>query len=933
VNSWARGWLGKGQEETVDDAPSGTFARALLVADDLTQDVAAGNGIRLLEAKLTPPRVPSGFVLRPRISRAFESGLAKPLTIVSAGPGWGKTLAAAAWAESGRTAASHIAWVSLDDGDSTPFLFWSYVLAALRRTGAVPQDNPLAELVAGPVFDNETTRRIAHGLSRLPRPVALVLDDFQEIHDRVVLHSIDALLRHPISQLRVVLITRSDPMLSLHRLRLNSELTEIRAADLAFRGDEAATLFAQHGVNVNASLTRLLEWTEGWPAGLRLVALSLQHDSSGAQLDGITYESRSVADYLATEVLAAQPDELRRFLLHTSISDKLTGDLANAITADDKGEQRLDQLERANAFVVGLGGSGHWYRYHPMMRDMLRHQLSMQEPGVVVGLHRRAAKWFAAHDHPVEAMQHAVSARDWKLLGRLLVTRTGPRLLSADRGAVGRILDQLPEADDEDGVAEVYLSRAARSVLRPQFEGLDAHLARAWESLPRIDPDVRPAAQVVLHLLSTLQGRIVGDVDAVVSQSANALDVLRGEAVTVSAANDYTIVALNNHGMGLLWSGADKEAERSLREALGPLPQGPEVTRMNALGHLGLIVAGRGRLRTAHEYATAAVDLANVRGWQTLEQVSAAYLALALVNFHWNDLEEADRLLHLGLAAQPSHADRLPFTAIQITQVRVLTARGRLAHAGELLRELVRLPIDWQPPAFLRRWQVLAEAELDLVRGDAAGAVRRLTLSDEHSPIADQERVCMARALLGKGEFYQAEQLVAPLREFAIDRAAEVEAWLITAVTADSKREDHRANAAVQRAIFLAKDEEIRRPFTLFDTQGLPRLLAHTLRVATAAAGITREFLEGVLRDEERPFAGGLIEPLTDRELTVLEHLPTMLSNAEIASEMYVSVNTVKAHLKTLYRKLDVSSRREAVARGRVLNLLSHAPRVDGYSE
>jgi LuxR family transcriptional regulator, maltose regulon positive regulatory protein len=917
----------------VDDAPSGTFARALHMSDDPTGDVATGNGIHLLEAKLTPPRVPSGFVIRPRISRMFEADLAKPLTVVSAGPGWGKTLAAAAWAESGPTAASHIAWVSLDDGDSTPLLFWSYVLAALRRTGAVPQENPLAELVAGPVFDNETTRRIAHGLSRLPRPIALVLDDFQEIHDRVVLHSIDALLRHPIPQLRLVLITRSDPMLSLHRLRVNGEVAEIRAADLAFTRDEAATLFAEHGLNVNPSLTQLLEGTEGWPAGLRLVALSLQHGSSGARLDAVSFESRSVADYLATEVLAAQPDELRRFLLHTSITDKLTGDLANAITADDKGEQRLDQLERANAFVVALGESGHWYRYHPMMRDMLRHQLSMQEPGVVVGLHRRAAKWFATHDQPVEAMRHAVSAGDWQLLGRLLVTRTGPRLLSTDRDAVRRILDQLPEADDEDGVAEVYLCRAARSVLRPHFEGLDAHLARAWESLPRIDPDVRPAARVVLHLLNTLQGRIVGDVDTVISQSANALDVLRGEAVTVPAANDYTIVALNNHGVGLLWSGADKEAERSLREALGAVPQGPEVTRMNALGHLGLIAAGRGHLRTAHEYATAAVDIANVRGWQTLEQVSAAYLALALVNFHWNDLEEADRLLHLGLAAQPTHADRLPFTAIQITQVRVLTARGRLAHAGELLRELVRVRIKWQPPAFLRRWQVLAEAELDLARGDAGGTIRRLTLSDEHSPIADQERTCLARALLLQGELDKAEQLVTPLHDLSMDRAAEVEAWLIAAVTASKKREDHRANAAAQRAISLAIDDEIRRPFTLFDAEGLPRLLAHLLRVIPVSQALVREFLSGFPDDNQRSFASGLIEPLTDRERTVLEHLPTMLSNAEIASEMYVSVNTVKAHLKTLYRKLDVSSRREAVARGRVLNLLSHAPRVDGYSE
>ena len=166
-----------------------------------------------------------------------------------------------------------------------------------------------------------------------------------------------------------------------------------------------------------------------------------------------------------------------------------------------------------------------------------------------------------------------------------------------------------------------------------------------------------------------------------------------------------------------------------------------------------------------------------------------------------------------------------------------------------------------------------------------------------------------------------------------MDRAAEVEAWLIAAVAAGNNREDHRANAAVQTAIGLAMDDEIRRPFTLFDTQGLPRLLAHVLRVIPAEQALAREFLAGFTRDNQRPFVGGLIEPLTDRELMVLEHLPTMLSNAEIAGEMYVSVNTVKAHLKTLYRKLDVSSRREAVARARVLNLFSHSFRIDGYGE
>ena len=891
-----------------------------------------GNGAptHLLDAKLAPPRPTTGFVVRPRVSAMFDAAVARPLTVVSAGPGWGKTLAAAAWATSGPVVGK-LAWVSLDEGDSDPRLFWSYVLTALRRSGAVPPDNDLAELAPGPAVDEETIRRILYGLSQLPEPVALVLDDFHDIHDADVLSGVEMLLRYPIPQRRLVLITRMDPVLSLHRLRLSGELTEIRAADLAFSPEEAAAMLHQQGVSVDAvRVTQLLEHTEGWPAGLRLAALTLQVDPSGSKLTEYADGDGVVADYLAHQVLLAQPPPLRDFLLRTSVLERVTGELADAVNSSEhRGQQYLERLAYANAFVMGLGGAGHWYRYHPMLRGMLQHRLSTEQPETVPLLHRRAALWLAAHDYPVEAMRHAVSAADWALLSELLVTRVFPRLLSVEREALGRILDKLPTIEGEDP-AEAHICRAARCLAKGDFATIGAHVSRAWETLPQLEPDIRPGAQVILHMLSTLAGRKSGDAAALINHTGRVLELLRGEAVTLPAAEEYAVMALNNHGMGLLWAGSEREAETSLTQALAAADATRvELARINALGHLGLCAAGAGKLREAHDFSAAAVTLADARGWTTLEQVSTAYLTLALVSMHRNDPMEAERLLQLGLAAQPTRSDRIPLTALLVTRVRLLTIRHRPSPARHSLNELKHEVAGWQPPDLLARWLDLAEAELDLADGDPAAALRQLAVRDEETAIGDQERACQGRALILHGKPEIAEKVVAPLRDFATDRGAEVEAWLVTALAANAARDDHRATAAVQQAIALAEPEGFRRPFTLFGHEPMSRLITRTLTLNPAGTSFANQVLADLSHDTDRTDRG-LAEPLTDRELMVLEHLATMSSNAEIAADMYVSVNTIKAHLKSLYRKLEVSSRRAAVHRARELNLFARSAVAPG---
>jgi LuxR family transcriptional regulator, maltose regulon positive regulatory protein len=508
------------------------------------------------------------------------------------------------------------------------------------------------------------------------------------------------------------------------------------------------------------------------------------------------------------------------------------------------------------------------------------------------------------------------------LLCELLVTRAMPRIYSIERQALGRVLDKLPPTEGE-GPAEAHLCRVARCLAKADFATFGAHVSRAWETLPQLEADIRPGAQVVLHLASTLVGRVSGDAAALINQAAKALDLLRGDAVALPAAEEYTAMALSNQGMGLLWSGAEREAEASLIQALAAVDAtGVELTRINVLGHLGLCAASVGRLREAQDQGAAAVSLARTRGWNSLEQVSTAYLTLALVNMHRGEALEAERMLQLGLAAQPTRADRLPLTALSATRIRVLTMRQRLAPARHALDELKHFVAAWQPPDLLGRWLGVAEAELALAEGDASSAVRQFVLRDEETAIGDQERACLGRALIVHGNPELAEEVVAPLRDGAIDRGAQVEGWLVTAVIADLRRDDHRARAAVQRAITLAEPEGFRRPFTLFDREQMSRLLTRAVSLDPARSKSANEILADLLQESDRTDVV-LAEPLTDRELMVLEHLPAMSSNAEIAEKMYVSVNTVKAHLKALYRKLEVSSRRAAVHRARELNLFA----------
>ncbi len=450
-----------------------------------------------------------------------------------------------------------------------------------------------------------------------------------------------------------------------------------------------------------------------------------------------------MTDYLLEEVFASQPPELRRFLLRTSVADRLNGGLAEVLTDDPRGQRFLEMLERSNAFVIGLGSDRQWYRYHALLREMLRHRLMVDEPEILPDLQRRAALWFAANGQPIEALRHAAEAADWPLLGRLFVTQAAPT------DGVGRTLG---------GRQRCWLafpSAGARTERNcscaPRRCGCtpagSRTCSRCWtvpgRELETTGPESRIATSIAIRLFSAAAIRSRGDIDALMAASSAALDEVSGPGASLPVADQYRAVALSNLGTGLLWIGRLDEAETRLWEASrSPRSTGLEASRINMLAHLGFAAAVTGRLRQGFGYAAKAVELVDARGWEPLPQAATAYLALSMIHLQWNNVDEAQSLLSRG--AQAASLDFASRYALGLTQAHLEASLGRVEAAREQLARLRTAVGQWQPPLFLARWQTITEAEIDLAAGDPAAVMTRFgTPADDRPPFA-REQACLA---------------------------------------------------------------------------------------------------------------------------------------------------------------------------------------------
>jgi LuxR family maltose regulon positive regulatory protein len=883
--------------------------------------VSAGGPI--LTAKITAPAVPDWAVQRPRISKLIADGTRGcPLTVVTGPPGAGKTMALAWWAAAEPGA---VAWVVLDEFDNRPGVFWPYVIAALRRSGVATPEAPSAA-PPGPAADHEFLLRLAAALAAQDRPVTLVVDDLHLLTEPAVLKGLDFLLRYAGPGLCLLVSSRVDPLLPLHRYRLAGQLAEIRASDLAFTSGEASQLLAQHGRTLPAdSLEDLMRRTEGWAAGLRLAAISLAtHPDPDLFIKELITDDSALTSYLVEEVLNAQPPEARELLLRTSILDDVNAEAASELTSDLQAAVILPALAHANAFIQPIGQGR--YRYHTLLGEVLRLKLRHQYPDQVALLHRRAALWYERNGQLVTAVRHAIAADDWQLAASMVIDELAFSDITEPR-ARHDLADQfqnMPQSQAWTG-PQPHLVTAAVALAAGRDETATATLSAAEDILRRLPADEQGASRLAAAMIQLGTSLRTGDLSAAAAAAAQAeILISRVSADKLARHPEIQARLLAGRGTAELWAGRLDEAARCFDLAMGAVT-GPvgEPERAHYLGQLALAEALRGRLRRATKLAAQAAA-APTTGRQRPPAPHgdpAALVALAWVHLERDELREARSRLKQADAALNVRPHTL------IGAVACLAAAGAAladGHAAAAVQIIARARSGWSPPAWLEHKLSLTEARAHVMAGNIQAALA----AAEHGGRGSLEAaVEIAHVRMAAGNPHDARCALAPV--LAIENQAperlRLQALLIDAQLSYNSSDRTRGHRALASALRLAQREQLRLPVAIERGWIEPVLRrdqvladAHR-RLFTPAPRLTRPPAPSALPDQA-PTVG--LEALTQREREVLRHAARLLDNPEIASEMYISINTVKSHMKAIFRKLAATRRSDAVRRARELQLI-----------
>ena len=896
----------------------------------------------LLATKLHVPRRRSGLVARPRLLERLSRESDPKLTLVSAPAGFGKTTLLAEWLAAVSADGRSVAWLSLDKSDNNPTLFWTYLIGALETAAEGVGGRALSLLESPQPPVEAVLATLLNELSALPNDVVLVLDDYHLIEADEVQDGMAFLLEHLPPQLHLVITSRADPALPLARLRGRGELVEIRAADLRFTsGEAAAYLNGVMGLALTAADVAALEGrTEGWIAALQLAALSMQgRDDVAAFIAGFAGDDRYIVDYLAEEVLQRQPDHVRHFLLQTSVLDRLSGPLCDAVTGQHGGKAMLESLDRANLFVVPLDDRRRWYRYHHLFADVLRTRLLDEHPDQMTALHHRASRWYEQDGEPAEAIRHALAAGDVERAAGLVELAIPELRRSRQEATIRGWLDVIP--DDLVRVRPVLAVGFIGALMSSgELEDVEDRLSDAerWlEPAGDVEGGWAPPAGMVVVDEAEL-ARLPGAVE----MYRAALALVRGDgpatvgharrAIHRAAENDHLTRAGASALLGLaLWGDGDLEAAHRAYSVC--------VEGMRRTGHIADVLgcsitladirSTQGRLSEALRTYEEALRLASNQDGTVLRGTADMYVGMSQIACERHDLAAATRhLLHAEELGEHTWLPQNPYRW-RVAMARVREAEGDLDGALDLLEEAQRVYTgDFAPnvrpiPA-LRARALAANGRV----GEASAWAREqgLSATDDLSYLREFEHITLARVLLARyreqraaPQLHAAARLLERLLQAAEagERAGSViEILVLQALTAHAGDDVPGALAALERALTLAEPEGYVR---VFAAEGPP--MASLLR-RVARERTTWDYARRLL-SVDSPAGQRLVEPLSERELDVLRLLGTDLGGPDIARELSVSLNTLRTHTKSIYAKLGVNSRRAAVRQAAQLNLLS----------
>jgi LuxR family maltose regulon positive regulatory protein len=922
---------------------------------------------RFLEGKLQVPEPHFPVLRRRRITGLLDQATRNRVTLISGPAGAGKTVACATWAAA-PAQARRVVWLTLDAEDQQAW-FWAYVCAGLGRLRSIPAES-LRSLED--VSPDGFPLRLVEAAQTFTEPVVLVLDDIHELTDPAVLSGIDLLIRHAPATLRLVLSARQPPALQLARLRVSGEMGDIGGHDLACTSEEADAYFAMLGLDVEpGARDALLRRTQGWMAGLRLAAMAARSDPEpGAAITDLAGDEPIVTDYLWDEVLVKQAPATRMFLLRTCLAGQVSGDLADALTGQSGSARILDRLSRENSFVDVVDRERGEYAYHPLLRQVLTAGLHREIPHEIPVLMRRAARWYAAHDQPIASVRCAAEAQDWDYAAQTLAEAGAGVASPGSTADLESVLSLFPadRSADDPAVAAAW---AAARLWDGDRDGAAAYLDSGERALGRAVPAMQRIMEPTLAALRVMLAGGRTDPDPALLATARSLAERSQAAASTQPEHRAVGLLWFTLGVARLRRWEIQQARRALRQADRQLAAGNltglqararawralaeawygdltaarrsavDVLAGRGVGDPGLAGPGRAELGAwgagwdagtpgaagTAPAAAAAGSAGGAEGPGKAQAAELAALAQALVSLRRDDLSTAQRLLE---GIDPQLTGQFPgepsvSAVAALIRARVLLADGDATAATALL---ARLRETWGPahPA-LADVLTIAEGEVAL-RVGSTGRARAVLLLIEEGEQFDRAdgRLLRGGLLIAEGDFKSALEAVEPCLDGAADGVTlqeQISGLLIAAAAQRRLGSTDEAAGLLEQALTLAEPDGAYRAFLdggAAVRSAMTVLIPPTSRHAGFAGRILERF------DAQTPRPAGPVDavsvPLTDSERAVLRFLPSHMTNEEISQALFLSINTVKTHLRSAYRKLGVSSRREAIARGRRLGLL-----------
>ena len=888
----------------------------------------------ILTTKLHVPPARQDWIYRPRLLARLDEGLRRKLTLVSAPAGFGKTTLVASWLHGlgeRLPPPPRVGWLSLDEDDDKPLRFAAYLIAAGRKLDAGVGQTAMSLLEAPqpPAFEHLTTL-LLNDLAELGGPAVLVLDDFHLLSSREVLATATFFLEHLPPQLHLILSARDEPNLPLARWRGQGQVAELRLEDLRFTREETAAFLARTiDVPVSDELVAALESrTEGWIAALQMAALAMRGgqrrggaESATADVRDLAGAARDVIDYFGAEVLRQQPPAVRIFLRQTSILDRLSAPLCDAVTGQHESRAMLGQLAQANLFLIPLDDYRRWYRYHPLFADFLRSELSATEQRA---LHRRASEWYETHGFPPEAIKHALAAQDLDAAERLI---RSCKEETFSRGGFSTLLAWLDALPDEvvRARSDLAADKAWILSLRGEVAAAEEYAAAAMQTERADDPPVERGMLLGFRAHLAIQR---GD-------PAQGLELGRAAlALLGNTKSFFRTTALSHLGQAQRLVGDRQAAIETLRQAVtvGHL-LGHHLITLEALGVLTLLLYEQGQLREAIVLCQqAAGQYVDERG-KPLPMTGLVLIPLGTLYFESNQLDRAESQLREGIALS-QQLGTVYYTLLGLrTVARLQHVRGEIEAGWQTLAVARQLAVQSQSPRRVRMVDAVL-AELRLRQGQLAAAAPVLAgLPPTAAERSHAENLAVARLLWMQGRLPEAKRLLAEVEASARRQGrlgTLVAVHVLRALSEKGKQRSAEALDHAAEALSLGAQTGNVRPL-YDDAAELAALLAERRQAAPeladavlAAAALAAPSAAAV-PDATMGLAANqaLAEPLSGTQLSVLRLVAEGLSNQEVANRLGITLGTTKWHLNQIYGKLGVASRTQAVAHARGVRLLS----------